>query len=1284
MGAKSNSGWLKFAVPFALLGASVLGAVFLSYRREVRSARDEAGRHLSRIADLKVEQINDWREERLADGRFVFANPLLGGPAREIVGNPSPQARDRVLRWLGPLKENHDYSAIFVLDAAGEVRLALGGDGTSVESADRRFASHVVSTRQLAMSDLHLRSDGTTPHLDIAVPLRDGDGIGARVFGVVLFRVDPSLQLFPTIQEWPVDSPTAETLLVRKDGDEVLFLNTLRHRDGAAMSLRALTADLSLPAGRAIRGETGLVTGNDYRGVPVVAAIRAVSGMPWYVISKVDRAEIDGPVRRHAVPMFGMVTLLLLGMASIVLLYARQRNTKAALKSLRDDAERRALTEHFDLLARHANDMILLVGPDGRIVEANERAVAAYDIPLARLRGLPLRELTAPTDAAAAQTTLDEAPDGSGAVFESVHRRRDGTMFPVEISARRIDADGRRYLQAIVRDITERKLAERRIARLNRGRAVLGRINQAIVRLQDREKLLAEACRVSVDEGGLAMAWIGLIRPESSSVDPVAAAGEGCGGPSGIRETFADETAGRGPVGTSLRDACPVVCRDIPTDAMMHPWREVAKERGYGSCASFPLLVSAAPFGVLVLYAAEVNAFDADAVDLFEEVAADLSYAIEALNNDARRVAAEAALQSSERRNRAFIENSFDIITILDADGTIRFQSPSITRILGYATEELIGTNVFELLHPDDLPTVTAAMTEGLAREGNVATAEYRFRHKDGSWRSFEATGRNLLHDPGVHGILVNSWDITARRAAEDALRLRSGALEAAADGVVITDVEGTIVWVNPAAARLSGFSEDELVGRNPRILKSGRQDAKFYGELWRTIASGGSWRGEITNRRKDGTLYEEEMSVTPVRDASGAITHFVAIKQDVTDRKASESALREANERLEGALENLKAAEDQVIRQERLRALGTMASGVAHDFNNSLVPILGFSELLLHHPEFLRDEEKAHRYLRAMNTAANDAARVVARLREFYRHRDADEALTAVKLDGIAREALTLTEPRWKGQAEAEGVEIKVVTDFLEAPSIVANPAELREAMTNLVFNAVDAMPRGGTLTLRTRVEGGRAILEIADDGMGMTEEVRRRCLEPFFTTKGSQGTGLGLATVYGIVQRVDGTVEIESRLGLGTTFRLSFPLRGLPAPATTEAAPSNRASNLRILVVDDERNVRDLLVDFLVAEGHEVEAAADGRDGLDLFSRRPFDLVIVDRAMPALSGDVVAAAVKATRPSTSVIMLTGFGGMMESVGEIPRAVDILIGKPVTLTALRDAVGRSCATSKA
>jgi len=389
----------------------------------------------------------------------------------------------------------------------------------------------------------------------------------------------------------------------------------------------------------------------------------------------------------------------------------------------------------------------------------------------------------------------------------------------------------------------------------------------------------------------------------------------------------------------------------------------------------------------------------------------------------------------------------------------------------------------------------------------------------------------------------------------------------------------------------------------------------------------------------------------------------------DVTNEE-----LRVRNTELQTALAELKETQQRVIQQERLRALGQMASGVAHDFNNALVPILGFSELLKLSPGVLADREKATSYINMIHTAAGDAAKVVSRLKQFYRKQDEDDAFEAVDMETLVRQAITLTQPKWKDQTQAKGATIRVEPELNAVPPVLGDESALREVLTNLIFNAVDAMPAGGVIKVRTRRDGNFAILEVADTGTGMTEEVRKRCLEPFFTTKGERGTGLGLSMVFGIVQRHGGTVDIESELGKGTTFILRQPLQGAHATANAivpDAAAMSR--NLGILVVDDEPQVRDFLSAALVGDGHRVEVAGDGVDGLRRFREGIFDLVVTDKAMPGMSGDQMASAMKLMKPGTPVILLTGFGQFLDKT-DLP-GIDVLLSKPVGIQSLREAL---------
>lgn len=398
---------------------------------------------------------------------------------------------------------------------------------------------------------------------------------------------------------------------------------------------------------------------------------------------------------------------------------------------------------------------------------------------------------------------------------------------------------------------------------------------------------------------------------------------------------------------------------------------------------------------------------------------------------------------------------------------------------------------------------------------------------------------------------------------------------------------------------------------------------------------------------------------------------------ENLTRRKQAEDDLRASNRELEKALDELKATQQQVIQQERLSAIGQMASGIAHDFNNNLTPILGFAELLLHNDRLLDNKAEARRCLEMLRTSAKDAASVVSRLREFYRPAETDEEFPVVDLAKIVQQAVSLTEPKWRSQTQANGLTVVVTAEAKASPFVAGQESALREVLTNLIFNAVDAMPQGGRVSIETSVDGAEAVIRVRDTGTGMTESVRQRCLEPFFSTKGERGTGLGLSMVYGIIERHRGKLEIESAAGQGTTFIIRLPLAE-SSPLTAPAPSGTRSKSLlNVLIVDDEPRVLEVVSAYLRCDGHSVSTAASGREALEKFRRNQFDLVVLDRVMPEMSGDQTARFIKQVKHDMPVIMLTGFGALIEVSGSQPAPVDVVLEKPVTLDALRQTIDK-------
>jgi len=458
-------------------------------------------------------------------------------------------------------------------------------------------------------------------------------------------------------------------------------------------------------------------------------------------------------------------------------------------------------------------------------------------------------------------------------------------------------------------------------------------------------------------------------------------------------------------------------------------------------------------------------------------------------------------------------------------------------------------------------------------------------------------------------------------------------AIEQAGDAIVITDPDGVIEYVNPSFERITGYARTEVEGKNPRVLKSGKQEPAFYEDLWKTIGRGEVWRGHFTNRRKDGSLYEEEAIISPVRSASGAIVKYVAAKRDVT---------------------NERRIEEQMRQSQKMEAIGELAGGIAHDLNNVLTVINGHAELML---------ERAKGVASPMTKSATEilsggrrAALLVKQLLAFSRR----QMLQPKVLD---LNALVAGMRDMLQSLVSERVEITLSLDP-EAGFVEADPGQLEQVLVDLVVNARDAMPTGGRLAIGTenvtpdeefrrshpdRRAASYVVLSVADTGAGMPPEVMGRIFEPFFTTKGKEkGSGLGLAMVYGVVKQSGGEIDVQSAPGRGTTFRIHFPVAGTRTLREMADATAERAARgtETVLVVDDEAPVREFVSTVLKGLGYTVIQASDGLDALRAAGEHagPVHLAITDLAMPAMGGGRLADRLSRLRPGAQVLYISSY----------------------------------------
>jgi PAS domain S-box-containing protein len=508
------------------------------------------------------------------------------------------------------------------------------------------------------------------------------------------------------------------------------------------------------------------------------------------------------------------------------------------------------------------------------------------------------------------------------------------------------------------------------------------------------------------------------------------------------------------------------------------------------------------------------------------------------------------SLEHREEYFRALIENASEGITVLDGNGTIRYQSPFIERVLGYKPEDFTGQHTLtpHLLHPDDL-SIIAAFGSILQTPDATETVEVRIRHKNGRWRNIEVTGHNLLDNPGVAGVVLNYRDITERKLAEEQLRKLSRAVEQSPASVVITDTAGNIEYVNPRFSQITGYTFEEVVGKNPRILKSGETPLEVYKQLWNTITGGGEWRGEFHNKKKNGELYWELSFISPILDASGTISHFLGVKEDITERKQTEAALAAANAELERAL--LNARELAVAAQAANRAKSEFLTNVSHEIRTPLTTVLGFTELTLSTELNVEQRES----LQQVHTAGEILLELLNNILDLARIEAARLDLEQVNFDlpSLLQQVMSALALR----ASAKGLRFSHSLSPNMPAGIVGDPTRLRQVLLNLLDNAIKYTERG-EVTLEVwleRASAESALLHFAvrDTGIGIPEEKLGLIFEPFTQADGDisrkyGGTGLGLAISKKLVEKFSGELWVESKVGQGSAFHF-FAVFGLPA---------------------------------------------------------------------------------------------------------------------------------------
>ena len=625
---------------------------------------------------------------------------------------------------------------------------------------------------------------------------------------------------------------------------------------------------------------------------------------------------------------------------------------------------------------------------------------------------------------------------------------------------------------------------------------------------------------------------------------------------------------------------------------------------------------------------------------------------------------AEEALRQSEERYRALYEDNPSMYFTTDAEGTILSVNWFGAEQLGYRIEELVGQPVLMRFHPDDRESVRQQITICLQKPMQVIHWEFRKVRKDGSVLWVKEAARSVRGADGNPVVLIVCEDITERKRAEEERMRLVTAIEQSAEAIFITDKDWIINYVNPAFERITGYDRTEIMGRHTRILKSNMHDKSFYKRIRIILARGDVWSGRLTNKKRDGTFYEAEVTASPVRDSSGAIINYVSIHRDITHEVRLEKQLRQS---------------------QKMEAIGTLAGGIAHDFNNILAAITGYTELA--HSR-VQEGSMEHRYLGQVLKAGSRATSLVRQILTFSRQTEQERK--PVPVTPIVEEVLKLLRPSLPST-------IEIREDIAISPEggvVLADPTQLHQVLMNLSTNAAYAMrTQGGVLSLSlSEIHADTSIivhdlkpgsyvrLTVSDTGHGMDAAVMERIFDPYFTTKGAgEGSGMGLAVVQGIVKNLGGAITVYSEPGKGTTFHVYLPRieeEIVQVNSNFEAPPTGSE---RILFIDDEKTLVDLGSDMLESLGYSVTTKTNSIGALDTFRTAPtaFDLVITDMTMPAPTGIELARELMTVRPDIPVILCTGFSELINENLSKEAGIREFVMKPFSMQSLATTVRR-------
>jgi two-component system, cell cycle sensor histidine kinase and response regulator CckA len=848
------------AIVFLLFVIGILVTGFFFYKSQQRHIKMDAQNNLMAIADLKVGQITHWRQERLIDARLAYHNAAFIRQVNEYFKTPEKlNAKHDILKLMKAFHEDAGYKTVLLLDKKGMIRLSISQYDNFRYSYEQGIFQEVLLHRQIVLSDLHQSEDAPFIHIDLMIPLLSLDRSDSTLIGVLLFCIDPDRLLFPLIQKWPTPSRTSETLLLERDGNDIVYLNELRHQKNTTLTLRLPISHEQLPASMAVRGIEGIVEGIDYRGIPVLAAIKRIPDSPWFMNAKVDQEEIYEPLRVQAWIVGSGTFLLILASGASIGFWWRNQRARFYRKQYEAQLERHAIMKHFEYLIKYANDIILLADMDGRIVEANDQACRTYGYTREAMHQLNIQHIRTPESPSEIERQMKRQDQQEGLVYETAHRRKDGTKFPVEVSSQIIRIDNAKYLQCIIRDISERKRAEEQLYNANQMlQLVFDNIPQRIF-WKDKESRFLGCNRAFAFDAGyhhtseligkddFAMSWnetAKLYRADDALV----------------METNSAKLNYEEP-------------QNRPDGSLL--WLNTSKVPLHDQTGQV--------IGILGMYE--------DITD---------------------RKQAEEALRENENKYRSLSENSLEGIG-LSKENRVIYANKALLEIFGYENlKEFLSKPLLEHVAPESQSTIQEMLRKSMNGEPYEKRFTYKIIRKDGRKRDIEISTDHVRIGKEVY-TQSTFRDITERKRAEEALHQSEERYrritQAVTDYIYTVQIkDGRAVETHHGAGciGITGYTSEEF-NADPYLWYNMIDDQDRYiiqDVHQRLVAREDVSPLEHRIVRKDGARRWVMNTLVPHYDEDRKLLSYDGLVQDITERKLAEEAMRESEEQFRSLAE--------------------------------------------------------------------------------------------------------------------------------------------------------------------------------------------------------------------------------------------------------------------------------------------------------------------------------------------------------------------------------------------